>query len=132
ILVNSHWGRLLDEHRWPGVFRSQQDGRVRMSTTPAPHQGLGVSHYVWASSPLRRYVDLINQRQLIALVRGEAPVYAPNSEELFAAVRDFEVTYEIYADFQRQMERYWCLRWILQEAVETLTARVIRDSLVRL
>ncbi|MGH8663614.1 MAG: ribonuclease catalytic domain-containing protein [Burkholderiales bacterium] len=132
ILVNSHWGKLLDERDWPGVFRSQQEGRVKMSTAAAPHQGLGVSHYVWASSPLRRYVDLMNQRQLVALVRGEPPVYARNGENLFAAMRDFELAYEIYADFQRQMERYWCLRWIVQEAAETLTARVIRDSLVRL
>jgi exoribonuclease-2 len=132
ILVNSHWARLLDERDWPAVFRSQQEGRVKMSSAAGPHQGLGVSHYVWASSPLRRYVDLMNQRQLVALVRGEAPVYTRNSESLFAAMRDFELVYEIYADFQRQMERYWCLRWIVQEAAETLTARVIRDSLVRL
>jgi exoribonuclease-2 len=132
ILVNSHWGRLLDERDWPAVFRSQQEGRVRMSTAAAPHQGLGVSHYVWASSPLRRYVDLMNQRQLVALIRGESPCYPRNSEDLFAAVRDFELAYEIYADFQRQMERYWCLRWIVQEQAETLTARVIRDTLVRL
>jgi exoribonuclease-2 len=132
ILVNSRWAKLLDERDWPAVFRSQQEGRVKMSSAAAPHQGLGVSHYVWASSPLRRYVDLMNQRQLVALVRGEAPVYARNDENLFAAMRDFELAYEIYADFQRQMERYWCLRWIVQEATETLTARVIRDSLVRL
>jgi exoribonuclease-2 len=103
-----------------------------MSSVAAPHQGLGVLHYVWASSPLRRYVDLINQRQLIALVRGGTAPYARNSEALFAAMRDFELAYEIYADFQRQMERYWCLRWIVQEATDTLTARVIRNSLVRL
>jgi exoribonuclease-2 len=40
--------------------------------------------------------------------------------------------YEIYADFQRQMERYWCLRWIVQESASTLTGKVIRDGLVRL
>ena len=132
ILVNSRWGRLLDEQDWAGIFRSQHEGRVRMSGAAAPHQGLGVSHYVWASSPLRRYVDLINQRQIVALVRGEPPAYARNSEALFAAMRDFELAYEIYGDFQRQMERYWCLRWILQEAPAALTGRVIRDNLVRL
>jgi len=29
------------------------------------------------------------------------------------------------------MERYWCLRWILQERVTELTAEAIRDDLVR-
>jgi exoribonuclease-2 len=132
ILVNSHWGRELDAQGWPAVFRCQQEGRVKMSSMAAPHQGLGVSHYIWASSPLRRYVDLMNQRQLAALLRGEPPVYARNSEALFAAIRDFELMYEIYADFQRQMERYWCLRWIVQESASTLTGKVIRDGLVRL
>ena len=132
ILVNSRWARLLDEHDCAGVFRSQQDGRVKLSGVASAHQGLGVQHYVWASSPLRRYVDLINQRQLIALLRGEPPPYARNSEGLFAAIRAFELAHDAYNDFQRQMERYWCLRWIEQEAIETLDGTVIRDTLVRL
>ena len=132
ILVNSRWAQLLDEHGSAGVFRSQQEGRVKLAASAAAHQGLGVRHYMWASSPLRRYVDLINQRQLIALLRGEAPAYARNSEALFAAMRDFELAHDAYNEFQRQMERYWCLRWIEQEAVQALDAAVIRDTLVRL
>ncbi|MBX9812985.1 MAG: RNB domain-containing ribonuclease, partial [Burkholderiales bacterium] len=83
------------------------------------------------SSPLRRYVDLVNQRQLIALMRGETPHYRSNSEALLSALRDFEITYEAYAEFQRAMERYWCLRWLLQEKVGVVTASVLRDNLVR-
>ncbi len=132
ILVNTRWARLLDENNFAGVFRSQQDGRVKLSGVASAHQGLGVSQYIWASSPLRRYVDLINQRQLIALIRGDPPAYVRNSEALFSAMRAFELAYEAYAEFQRQMERYWCLRWIEQEGVQELSAAVIRESLVRL
>jgi exoribonuclease-2 len=132
ILVNSRWAELLDQHEWSAIFRAQRDGKVRLSTAGAPHQGLGVERYIWASSPLRRYVDLINQRQLVALIRNQPPPYARNSEPLFAAMRAFELTYDIYADFQRQMERYWCLRWILQENATRLSARVLRENLVRL
>ena len=32
-------------------------------------------------------------------------------------LRDFELAYEAYAEFQRNMERYWCLRWLLQEGI---------------
>ncbi|HET6802743.1 MAG TPA: RNB domain-containing ribonuclease, partial [Casimicrobiaceae bacterium] len=61
ILANSTWGRWLAERQVTGVYRSQSLGRVRMSTTPAPHEGIGVDHYTWSTSPLRRYVDLVNQ-----------------------------------------------------------------------
>jgi exoribonuclease-2 len=102
-----------------------------MSTVPGTHEGLGVQQYVWASSPLRRYVDLVNQRQLLTLVNGQPPLYQKNSEALLAAMRDFELTYDAYAEFQSSMERYWCLRWLQQENVSAVTASVLRDTLVR-
>jgi exoribonuclease-2 len=49
-----------------------------------------------------------------------------------AAMRDFELTYAAYAEFQRQMERYWCLRWLRQNQPESVEAKVLRDNLVRL
>src|SRR5690606_6061497 len=108
------------------------NGKVKMSTVPAAHQGLGVPHYVWASSPLRRYADLTNQRQLIALFRNETPPYALGDERLLVILRDFELAYDAYAEFQRTMERYWCLRWLLQEDVREVVAQVLREDLVRL
>jgi len=131
IHVNHTWGRLLALARIPGLYRVQSGGKVKMSTRPGEHQGLGVGHYLWASSPLRRYSDLVNQRQLLALVGdGRAP-YADNDAELFAALADFEATYAQYAEMQDRMERYWCLRWLLQEGAAQCSARVIRDTLVR-
>jgi exoribonuclease-2 len=132
IYVNSEWGRTLAEAGVPAIYRAQGNGKVRMSTVPAAHQGLGVSHYIWVSSPLRRYVDLINQRQLVAWVRGEPPPYPPKSERMLTAMRDFEQAYEAYAEFQRGMERYWCLRWLLQESVRIARAEVIRENLVKI
>ena len=41
-------------------------------------------------------------------------------------------TYAAYAEFQRGMERYWCLRWLLQEGAEKMPGQVLRESLVRL
>ncbi|RTL58218.1 MAG: RNB domain-containing ribonuclease [Rhodocyclaceae bacterium] len=132
IVANATWGKRLAEAGIPGLYRVQTGGKVRMSTVAAPHEGLGVDCYAWSSSPLRRYVDLVNQWQLISNLRGEAPVFPPKSAELMAAMRDFEITYAAYADFQRAMERYWCLRWLAQEGVRQATATVIKESLVRL
>src|SRR4029453_13467916 len=93
-----------------------------MSTRPGEHQGLGLMHYLWASSPLRRYSDLVNQRQILAVVRSETPPYPGNDAALFSALADFEATYSQYAEFQDRMEHYWCLRWLLQENVREVTA----------
>ncbi len=151
ILANSTWGKLLDEHDVAGIYRTQNNGKVKMSTVAAPHQGLGLAHYAWSSSPLRRYIDLVNQRQIISVLRNEPPVYAKNDTALFAILRDFDVAYTAYGEFQRNMERYWCLRWLLQEAEKkeslsrpagegaseplrglVVAATVLRENLVKL
>lgn len=131
IYVNSTWGRELADKKIAAIYRVQSAGKVRMSTAPAAHEGLGVAQYTWASSPLRRYVDLINQRQLIAAVRNEAAPYQARDEALLSAMRDFELAHDAYAEFQRNMERYWCLRWLVQESRASVMATVLRENLVR-
>lgn len=133
IFVNAEWGKQLANGGVTGIYRNNQGGgKIRMSTSAAPHQGLGVSQYAWFSSPMRRYVDLINQRQLVALLRKEAPPYPKACSNLLTSMRDFEEAYEAYSEFQRNMERYWCLRWLLQEKIGTTGALVIKENLVKL
>jgi len=131
ISANNNWGRLLADRGVPAIYRAQSNGKVRMTTVASPHQGLGVSHYVWASSPLRRYIDLINQWQLFACLSGTTPPFGKNSADLLAAMREFELTYAAYDEFQRKMEHYWCLRWLLQEQVTLSKAQVLRENLVK-
>jgi len=132
IYVNSTWGGMLAKHDVPAIYRVQGAGKVRMSTVPAAHEGLGVAQYAWASSPLRRYIDLLNQAQLIALVQGRPLPYPPADERVLGILRDFEAAYEAYAEFQRSMERYWSLRWLIQEKRSVVTATVLRENLLRL
>jgi exoribonuclease-2 len=132
IMANATWGAMLRDAGIPALYRVQTAGKVRMSTVAAAHEGLGVDCYAWSSSPLRRYCDLLNQWQLIALLNGEPPPFPPKSADLLAAMRDFELTYAAYAEFQRGMERYWCLRWLLQQGATTVLAQVLREALARL
>jgi len=145
IFANSSWGKLMHEHGVPGIYRSQGTGsggwaakmQVRMVTHAAPHQGLGVDQYAWSTSPLRRYTDLVNQWQILACVEHgvTAPLAAPfkpRDADLFAIVSAFEAAYSAYGDFQSNMERYWCLRWLTQENAKQVDAVVLKDEVLRL
>jgi exoribonuclease-2 len=132
IMVNRTWGKLLDDHDTAAIYRAQSGGKVRMTTSPLAHEGLGTTHYAWASSPLRRFVDLVNQWQLLSIVNGEPAPFSRNEDSMLAAIHDFESTHAAYDGFQRQMERYWCLRWLLQEKIEIAIAEVVRENLVKL
>lgn len=131
ILANSAWGELLAERDFAALYRVQSTGKVRLSVHPEAHEGLGVSAYAWFTSPLRRYVDLVNQRQLAAALRGARAPLARSSESLLAALRAFEVATARYDEHQRTLEHYWCLRWLEQERVAEADAVVLRENLVR-
>jgi exoribonuclease-2 len=146
IFANSTWGKLLHDSGVPGIYRSQGAGsgagwaakmQVRMVTHAAPHQGLGVDQYAWSTSPLRRYTDLVNQWQIIACAEHgvTAPLVAPfkpRDATLFSIVSAFDAAYAAYNDFQQNMERYWCLRWLGQENARQVDAVVLKDEVLRL
>ncbi|MDH0867190.1 RNB domain-containing ribonuclease [Mitsuaria sp. GD03876] len=140
ILANSSWGAILADCGVPGIYRSQASLapgiKVRMGTKPAPHAGMGVAQYTWATSPLRRYVDLVNQWQIIACARHGrtaalvAP-FKPKDAQLFSIISGFDAAYSAYNGFQSGIERYWTLRYLQQQGITELTAAVLKDGLVR-
>ncbi|MES2300243.1 MAG: RNB domain-containing ribonuclease [Pseudomonadota bacterium] len=150
IFANSTWGKLMHDTGVPGIYRSQGAGsgagwaakmQVRMVTHAAPHQGLGVDQYAWSTSPLRRYTDLVNQWQILACAEKgvAAPLVAPfkpRDAGLFAIVSAFDAAYAAYNDFQTNMERYWCLRWLGQQqaldGARQVEAVVLKDEVLRL
>jgi exoribonuclease-2 len=132
IEANNQWGALLAAHGVPALYRAQTGGKVYMTTKAEPHQGLGVAQYAWSTSPLRRAVDLINQRQIISVAQTTSPAYPHNSDALTTHMRNFELTYKAYSEFQIRMERYWCLQYLIQENLQEVHATVWRENLVRL
>lgn len=140
ILANSTWGGWLGELGVPGIYRSQASMapgvKVRMGVKPAPHAGMGVAQYTWATSPLRRYVDLVNQWQIIACARhgrtaALAAPFKPKDATLFSVISAFDTAYGAYNGFQSAIERYWTLRWVEQQGLTELDATVMKDGLVR-
>ena len=140
ILANSAWGGWLAELGLPGIYRSQASLapgiKVRMGVKALPHAGMGVAQYTWATSPLRRYVDLVNQWQIIACARhgrtaALAAPFKPKDAQLFSIISAFESAYAAYNGFQNGIERFWTLRWLQQNATTELTAAVMKDGLVR-
>jgi exoribonuclease II len=140
ILANSTWGQWLAACGVPGIYRSQaslQPGvKVRMGTKAQPHAGIGVPSYAWSTSPLRRYVDLVNQWQIIACARhgktaALAAPFKPKDANLFSVISAFDAAYTAYNGFQNGMERYWTLRHLAQNATTEITATLFKDNLVR-
>ena len=140
ILANSTWGGWINENGVPGIYRSQASLapgiKVRMGTKPQPHAGMGVPQYSWATSPLRRYVDLVNQWQIIACARhgrtaALAAPFKPKDAALFSIISAFDAAYGAYNGFQSGIERFWTLRYLEQNAITELDATVMKDGLVR-
>ncbi len=141
IYCNSASGHLLAEHGLPGLFRTQKGWgplRTRMQTTPGPHEGLGLDYYAWCTSPLRRYSDLVNQWQLIALAKHGVAAkmvapFPPKDSNLMGIAADFEACYQAYGEYQDRLEKYWCLRWIAQDGgVKKVFVRHLKEGMSRL
>ncbi len=137
IVANSTWGNLLAEHGVPGIYRSQASlapgVKVRMGTKALPHAGIGVKSYAWATSPLRRYVDLVNQWQIIACVRhgktaALAAPFKPKDADLFAIISSFDTAYSAYNGYQAGMERFWTLKYLEQNGITEIEASVIKEG----
>ncbi len=136
ILANSTWGQWLGSLGIPGIYRSQASLlpgiKVRMGAKALPHAGIGVPSYAWSTSPLRRYVDLVNQWQIIAAARhgktaALAAPFKPKDAQLFAVISAFDAAYSAYNAHQASMERFWTLQHLRQHGTTELTAQLIKE-----
>jgi exoribonuclease II len=140
IVANSTWGQWLAQCGVPGIYRSQASLapgiKVRMGAKALPHAGIGVPAYAWSTSPLRRYVDMVNQWQIIACARHGATAalvapFKPKDAQLLGVIGAFDAAYGAYNDFQRGMERYWTMKYIEQNGITELDVTLIKEQLVR-
>lgn len=151
ILANSIAGTYLAEHEVPGIFRSQEapekplDDLINdfdpvkaynsrrflkkgtMGITPAHHTGLGLDSYVQVTSPIRRYNDLLMQRQLKSMLNGstEEPMYkAEDLDRLLAYTKQSTSTADM---MERERKNYWILRYLEEHSGEEMEAIVLAN-----
>jgi exoribonuclease-2 len=77
----------------------------RVGLSPEPHMSLGIDVYTQVTSPIRRYPDIIIQRQIVSeLLYGET---AYSDEEIENIYPRIEVGIRDKKTIERQRERYW-------------------------
>jgi exoribonuclease-2 len=138
LMILHNWlaGKFFRDNRIPGLYRTQAEPSERvsrgdttgylyyvfrqrrklsplqLSVSPGPHAGLGLDVYTQASSPIRRYLDLVVQRQLAAFLAGTGPVYS--GEQLEAMRLRLEPVLRGLERIKRNRTRYWILKYLGQ------------------
>jgi exoribonuclease-2 len=101
------------------VARYRLMGRLspaEVTTEPGRHHGLGVDAYLQATSPLRRYPDLVMQRQFSSFLATGSPTYPV--DEVASVAQRAEVQLRELAAIENQRRRYWLLRYLAQQLDE--------------
>ncbi len=99
--------------------------RSRLSLTPGAHSGLGLSAYTQASSPIRRYADLVTQQQFTAFLRGKPVPY--DREELLPILANAENTEQEIRAIEDQSTNYWILEYLSREKIGQPMNAVVLD-----
>ena len=138
IMCNSILAGFCKEKKVPATYRKQEapdtsgldlelypEGTLRryllmrrlpaadLDTIPGPHSGLGVAAYIQATSPLRRYPDLVMQRQIVHFLRTGEPRYT--TKTLFSVAQRAGVQFQEIRRVEGERKRYWFLKYLEQE-----------------
>jgi exoribonuclease-2 len=130
VLSNFVAARFAAEHRIPIIFRVQPEAhgepqRPRLSLYPEYHVGVGLDFYAQFSSPIRRYADLVLQRQLLAWLSAER-VQAYSVEELLTVLAGAEGAETSARELERRAKRYWILRYLQRHSLDAPLRAVTR------
>lgn len=99
--------------------------RSRLSLTPGIHSGLGLSAYTQISSPIRRYADLVTQRQFTSFLESRPLPY--DRDGLLKILANAEANEQIIRSVEDQSTTYWMLKFLAQEKMEQPLSAVVID-----
>ncbi|MFH1581574.1 MAG: RNB domain-containing ribonuclease [Pseudomonadota bacterium] len=134
IMIMANWlmARFLAKQDAPAIFRFQPEPRGRLykgnegtlfqnwmqrkllsryvlGQKPEYHSGLGLEAYVTATSPIRKYYDLVTQRQIRAILGLEEPY---TIEEIERIIQLLEQPVSCVLKIQNSRHRYWLLKYL--------------------
>lgn len=151
ILANHIAARYAQQHQVPLIYRTQEAPlepidlemvendplsfhKLRkllrpstLSLEPGRHSGLGLSLYTQLSSPLRRFADLVMQRQLVAHLTGESLPY--NQEELYAVLETADRTARDSRRFEGEAKKRWFLEYLKEKWQDRPLSALIIEAL---
>ncbi|MCJ7773185.1 MAG: RNB domain-containing ribonuclease, partial [Desulfobacterales bacterium] len=132
ILANWCMARFLMENNIPAIYRSQASPRQRLFQgtegtlfqnymqrrmlsrlilrhQAERHSGLGLDAYITCTSPIRKYMDLVNQRQIRAVFGLEE---AYSIQELGKIIHILESPMGYVQKIQNNRNKYWILKYL--------------------
>jgi exoribonuclease-2 len=100
--------------------------RSNLMVSPFKHYALGLECYTQCTSPIRRYHDLIIQRQLKASLRGQEPPYS--REQIIEVSATSESYKKNLGAAQKEEKNYWILRYIENNKDKSYNAIVLAEN----
>ncbi len=147
LMIMANWlmAKFLNEHGIPAIYRSQPAPKERLykgdegnlfqnvmqrrllnrfilNHEADHHSGLGLNAYTTATSPIRKYFDLVTQRQVRATLGLELPY---SSEEIDHIINILEQPIGTVMRIQQNRIRYWILKYLEQRIGQKETAVVL-------
>ncbi|MCL1474741.1 ribonuclease catalytic domain-containing protein [Argonema antarcticum] len=98
--------------------------RSEMSITPARHASLGLDTYTQATSPIRRYTDLLTHFQIKAHLRGDRLPFS--ADELREVIMSVTAVSQEASLVERQTHRYWALEYLRRHSDRVWQALLLR------
>ncbi|MGA0294392.1 MAG: ribonuclease catalytic domain-containing protein [bacterium] len=145
VLVNRETGRLFHEASFPGIYRGQAPYELvkelkpdeemtldhisieaaKLGMVAEPHAGLGCEFYMQATSPIRRFLDLVTQIQLTAMLGNKESVFT--EDQLMSWAETIQTRQREYNRAEREVIHYWKSLYLQQHTGLTYQARVRRQ-----
>ena len=132
IMANYLMADYLKKNDMPAVYRSQPKPRERLfkgnegslfqnwmqrrhlsrlvlGADPEPHSGLGLEVYVTATSPIRKYYDLLTQRQIRAVIGLDTPYSKEDMEKCIIYLKE---PMSKIGSIQFRRQKYWLMKYL--------------------